>query len=325
VIFPTNLYLLSALGAGLTTLLTLPLWRAWCRRIGLMDDPGDRKIHQQPIPLAGGLAILTGILLPVLAALVAVKLGLLEHETTAKLGYGFGRRSGQLSAILGGAAGMTFLGWLDDRHELRPRLKFAGQLVIATLVAAAGVRITLFVPSPLFSYAITILWILAVTNALNFLDNMNGLCAGLGIIASLLVGLAAARHSQYLVAAISFLAGGATLGFLPWNFPRASAFLGDAGSHLIGYLLAVLSILPHFYSAKHPNEWAVLSPLLILAVPLTDLVWVVLLRWRSGKPFYIGDNNHVSHRLVGRGLSQTRTVLILWTIAALAGGVTLFL
>src|SRR6185503_2434671 len=121
-------------------------------------------------------------------------------------------------------------------------------------------------------------------------------------------GLNAALRGQYLVAAISFLAGGAVLGFLPYNFPRASAFLGDSGSHLLGYLLAVLAILPHFYSAQHPHRWAVLSPLLILAVPLGDLVWVVLLRWRSGKPFYLGDTNHLSHRLVRLGLTQVQAV-----------------
>ena len=97
---------------------------------------------------------------------------------------------------------------------------------------------------------------------------------------------------QYLVASIAFLAAGALLGFLPYNFPRATVVLGDAGSHLIGFLLAVLAILPHFHSPKNPNALAVLIPLLVLAVPLIDLFWVVLLRWRLGQPFYVGDNNH---------------------------------
>src|SRR6185503_7819101 len=132
-------------------------------------------------------------------------------------------------------------------------------------------------------------------------------------------GLNAALRGQYLVAAISFLAGGAVLGFLPYNFPRASAFLGDAGSHLLGFLIAVLAILPHYYSAKHPRVLAVFSPLLILAVPLGDLVWVVLLRWRKGQPFYIGDTNHLSHRLVRRGLSRTSAVLVIWALAAVLG------
>jgi len=130
----------------------------------------------------------------------------------------------------------------------------------------------------------------------------------------------AAAPGQYLVALIALLTFGALLGFLPYNFPRARAFLGDAGSHLVGYLLAVLAILPHFYTSRHPGpRWAVLIPLFVLAVPLLDLVWVVLLRWRLGKPFYQGDTNHLSHRLVRLGLSQTRAVLLIWLAAALCG------
>jgi UDP-GlcNAc:undecaprenyl-phosphate GlcNAc-1-phosphate transferase len=323
--FPSNLYVLSFLCAGLVTVLTLPLWRAWCRRTGLVDDPGHRKIHAEPIPLAGGLAILTGLLLPLLGAFAALKLDLPGGEAADKLAYGFERRFGQLAAIAGGAMGMALLGWLDDKHELRPSRKFAGQLLIAALVAAAGIRITLFVSSPVFSYAITILWILTVTNAFNFMDNMNGLCAGLAAIASLFIGLTAARHGHYLVAAMAFLALGASLGFLPFNFPRASAFLGDAGSHLLGFLVSVLAILPHYYSADHPHALAVLSPLLILAVPLADLVWVVLLRWRMRKPFYLGDTNHLSHQLVRLGLSQARAVLAIWALAAAVGGLVFLL
>jgi UDP-GlcNAc:undecaprenyl-phosphate GlcNAc-1-phosphate transferase len=323
--FPLNLYLLAVMGSGITTMLTLPLWRAWCLRSGLVDDPGHRKIHEQPTALAGGLAILTGLLVPVLGAFITVKSNLLGVDATDKLGYGLERRFGQLAAIAGGAMGMTLLGWLDDRHELRPATKFAGQLLIATLVAAAGIRITLFVPSPLFSYTVTILWILTVTNAFNFMDNMNGLCAGLAGIASLLIGLTAARHGQYLVAAIAFLVVGAAIGFLPFNYPRASTFLGDAGSHLVGFLMSVLAVLPHFYSDKHTHTLAVLSPLLILAVPLADLVWVVLLRWRMGKPFYIGDTNHLSHQLVRRGLSRTQAVAVLWGLAIAVGSLAFLL
>src|SRR5436189_4072500 len=132
---------------------------------------------------------------------------------------------------------MLLVGLLDDKHELRPAMKFTGQFLIALLVAASGVRITLFVPSAIFSYAVTVLWILTVINAFNFMDNMNGLCAGLGAIAALCFAALAAAAGQYLVALIALVVTGALLGFIPYNFPRADAFLGDAGSHLIGYLL----------------------------------------------------------------------------------------
>jgi len=323
--FPFNVYLLAFAGGFLASTLTLPAWRKWCLRTGLVDDPGHRKIHESPIPLAGGLAVMTGLLVPPAIAAVFLKLqiteprGLLDPNTVGLFGYGFTRRTIQLAAILLGALGMVGVGWLDDKHELRPAAKFGGQLLIATLVAAAGVRITLFVDNILFSYAITVLWILTVTNACNFMDNMNGLCAGLGLIGAWCFAWSAAVNGQYLVTSIALLTCGALLGFLPFNFPKAKAFLGDAGSHLVGYVLAVLAILPHFYSRGNSDTLAVLKPLLILAVILGDLVWVVFLRWRIGRPFYVGDNNHLSHRLVRRGLSRTQAVLVIWLIAAAAG------
>ncbi len=343
--FPFNIYLLAVLSAGATTLAALPVWRRWSVRTGLVDEPGQRKIHQRSIPLAGGLAVLTGLLLPTLLAVltlcwqsrngsgggvsfapaptthVTVRPALLDPYAAFLLKYGLGRRALELGAILLGALGIVTVGWLDDKYELRPQTKFAGQLLIAALVAAAGVRITLFVHNLIFSYGITLLWILTVINAFNFVDNMNGLCAGLGAIGAWNFAVLAAAQDQYLVALIAFLAFGALLGFLPYNFPKARAFLGDAGSHLVGYLLAVLAILPHFYTARQPRRWAVLLPLFVLAVPLLDLVWVVLLRWRLGRPFYQGDTNHLSHRLVRLGLTPTQAVLVIWLAAAIIGAV----
>jgi UDP-GlcNAc:undecaprenyl-phosphate GlcNAc-1-phosphate transferase len=127
------------------------------------------------------------------------------------------------------------------------------------------------------------------------------------------------------VAATAFLVAGALAGFLPFNYPKATAFLGDSGSHLVGYLLAVLAILPHFYTHKHPRPLAVLTPLLVLALPLGDLVWVVLLRWRRDAPFYVGDTNHLSHRLVRRGFSPAQAVGLIWLLAAAFGALALIL
>jgi UDP-GlcNAc:undecaprenyl-phosphate GlcNAc-1-phosphate transferase len=323
--FPENIYLLSFLGALLASAGSLPLWRAWCERTGHVDDPGHRKIHQAPVPLAGGLAVFTGLALVVLGGAAAVSLELLHPDAVDRLGYGLGKRAPQLLAIFTGAFAMVLLGWWDDRHELRPAAKFAGQLAVALLVAASGVRITLFVPSLLFSYAATVLWILAVTNALNVNDNMNGLCGGLGLIAAGWISWHAAVHGQYLVASLALPVAGALAGFLPYNFPRASVFLGDAGSQLVGYLLAVLAILPHFHSARQEetSRLAVLNPLLILAVPLLDLASVVWLRTRARKPFWLGDTNHFSHRLVRAGVSKPTAVLVLWLAAFAGGAVTL--
>lgn len=321
--FPLSAYIPALLCALVTTALSVPFWRAWCVRTGHVDDPGNRKIHSAPVPLAGGLAVFTGMAATVLAGVLAVRLGLFEHGASRLLDYGLGRRVVPLLAILGGALGMVLLGWLDDRHELKAGPKFAGQAVIALLVAAAGVRITLFVPSVVFSYTVTVLWLLTVTNAFNFMDNMNGLCAGTGAIAAGWFAVMAARHGQYLVALLALLVCGALVGYLPFNFPRATVFLGDAGSHLVGFLLGVLAILPHFYTAKNPARLAVLTPLLVLAVPLLDLAGVVVMRTAAGKPFWIGDTNHASHRLVRAGLTKVQAVLALWAAGVIFGALSL--
>lgn len=319
--FPFNIYVLALAGAFITAFLSLPLWARWCVRTGHVDDPGHRKIHDTPIPLAGGLAVFTGLAVPVIAGAIAIGLGFGGFALT----HGLGRRALELSAIVFGALGMTILGVLDDKHELRPAIKFSGQLFIAALVAAAGVRITLFVESPVFSFAVTVLWLLTLINALNFMDNMNGLCAGLGAIAGWCFAVISAAAGQYLVALLAFIVVGALLGYLPHNFPKARAFLGDAGSHLVGYLLAILAILPHFYTPGKPRPLAVLTPLLVLAVPLFDLASVVVIRTWNRKPFYLGDTNHLSHRLVRRGWSKTSAVLVIWLLTALCGALAIFL
>jgi UDP-GlcNAc:undecaprenyl-phosphate GlcNAc-1-phosphate transferase len=325
VTFPFNYFIAAFAGAFATALLALPLWRRWCLRTQLVDDPGHRKIHDKPIPLAGGFAVLTGILLPLVAGAVLLKLNIIKISATAAIVHGLDRRALELAVLALGAVAITLLGWLDDKHELKALPKFIGQILIAVAVAAACKRITLFVHSEVFSYAVTILWLLTVINAFNFMDNMNGLCTGLGALGAFFFALIAAAKGEYLVAITGFLMCGALVGFLPWNFPHARSFLGDAGSHLVGYLLAVMAILPHFYTKQEPHHWAVLAPLLVLAIPLLDLAQVSLFRTLNKKPFWIGDTNHLSHRLVRAGLSRTRAVLVLWLLAAVIGAAACWL
>lgn len=318
--FPFGIYGGGFAIAFLTTFACLPFLRRWSHKTGFVDDPGHRKIHHEPVSLAGGIAVFFGFALPLALGSIAFGLGMTLGAGPGgeAVAHGVARRDLQLAGIILGAFGMVGLGWLDDRFELSPRWKFAGQLAIALMVALSGVRITLFVPSQWFSFAITVLWIVTVTNAFNFTDNMNGLCSGLGLMAGWACAWSAAIHGQYLVATLGFVVCGALLGFLPHNFPKASVFLGDSGSHLVGFLMSVLAILPSFYSKDRGNVWAVLAPLVILAVPLADLASVVWIRTRAGLPFYVGDNNHFSHRLVRAGLSKPRAVLVLWGFAALA-------
>ena len=317
--FPFNFFIAAFAGAFATSLLALPLWRKWCLGTNLVDDPGHRKIHNSPVPLAGGFAVLTGILLPLAAGAVLLELGLVKISSAGLIVHGLDRRALELAVLALGAIAITILGWLDDKHELRAFPKFIGQLLVAVAVAAASKRITLFVHSEVFSYAVTILWVLTVINAFNFMDNMNGLCAGLGAIGAFLFAMIAATNGEYLVAITGFLMCGALAGFLPWNFPNARAFLGDAGSHLVGYLLAVMAILPHFYTKQNPRPLAVLAPLFVLAIPLLDLAQVSVFRTLKKKPFWLGDTNHLSHRLVRAGLSRTHAVLLLWLVAAIIG------
>ena len=301
---------------------SLPLWRLWSLRIGLLDAPGPRKIHTYPVPLAGGLAVVTGLTIPIVIGSAWVWLGPLPESFAHILAPGLAKRGWQLATILGGAIAMLALGLIDDKRDLSPKWKFLGQVLIALAVAASGIRVTIFVENTVFSYAITVLWILTITNAINFQDNMNGLCAGLGLISGWFFALHAGLEGQYLVASLAFLFIGTLAGFLPFNFPNSRVFLGDGGSHVVGFLLALLAILPDFHSITSPNKWLVVSPLLVLAVPLIDLVSVILIRLRMSQPIWIGDTNHFSHRLVRAGFDNSRAVLVLLLSAAVTGAVT---
>ena len=217
---------------------------------------------------------------------------------------GVRKRGGQLLIIAAGAAGMLILGLLDDFRVLRPAWKLAVQALICGAVAAFGPRITLFVPLPWFNWLITFLWMLTVVNAVNIFDNMDGMAGGCGVAASFLFFLVAGLQEQYFVALLSALTGGVALGFLIFNWPPAKIFMGDSGSHFLGYMLAVLGVLTTYYSPMAAGTpAALLIPLLILALPLFDLVAVIYLRLRQGVPIYQGDNQHISHRLQMAGLS----------------------
>jgi UDP-GlcNAc:undecaprenyl-phosphate/decaprenyl-phosphate GlcNAc-1-phosphate transferase len=317
--FPEGIYGLSWLGALVAAWVATRFWLAWCLRHDWMDRPGPRKIHHQPVALAGGLAIGTALITVFAGAWFIVLSKLLPGEAILNLDYGFRERGLQMVGLLGGMLIMLGIGLWDDKHLPKPGPKFMAQSLAALLVAACGIRVTLFIENPFFSYFITWFWILLVVNACNFVDNMNGLCAGLGAISALFFGIHSAMHTHYLVASLAFAVSGALIGFLPFNYPKAKSFLGDSGSHLTGFLMAVLSILPHFYHEHQPNPLAVISPLPILGIFLVDFIWVVSYRFKIGQLIYQGDNNHLSHKLVQKGISQSCTVAILWLLQILLG------
>ncbi len=261
--------------------------------------------------------IATGVVTPLLIVILLINFSLLGDSITATITYGLKHRALQLTALVCGAVGMLLLGAIDDRKPLGAGVKFSVQSLIAVLVTSTGTRITLFIDIPVIGHLLTVLWILTLVNAFNFTDNMNGLCAGLAIVSALAFGLHAALPQHFLVASLCFLAAGSLSGFLPFNFPKGQTFLGDSGSYLTGYLIAVLAVLPHFYHQPGQHRLAVLAPLLVTGVVLLDLGWIVLHRWRRGKPLHVGDTSHLSHQLVRRGLGESQAVAWLWLLHVL--------
>ena len=304
-----------------------PVFRRVSFQRGIVDQPDRaRKIHTEPMPLLGGMAVFLAfagsVVFNYLVVLwLAEKIdlpGLRMPDLHAHIAGAFSVGP-KLAVLLLGGAGMVALGLRDDRQDLDARWKFLWQLLIASAVAAAGIRVSVFIPNHAVGFALTVLWILTITNAMNFLDNMDGLCAGVGLVCALLFGFIAGLQHQYFVCVLALSFAGALLGFLPYNFKPATIFLGDSGSHFVGYMLAVLPVMTTFYRQGTPTHLPVLIPLLVLAVPLFDLVMVVAIRLGLHTAIYQGDVNHISHRLVRLGLPQSWAVILIYLITLTLG------
>jgi UDP-GlcNAc:undecaprenyl-phosphate GlcNAc-1-phosphate transferase len=321
-----------SLAVSLALSLTATAWvRSWALRRGFVDTPEGHKTHTRPVALGGGIAIFWSVVLPIVVGLVAAWVFHIRGTSTPVVGLaerfvGAGRFAPLLGgliaktptalAIVGGAFILHILGLMDDRRPLGPGLKLAVQVLAAALVAAFGLRIAEFL-GPGLSVVVTILWLVVVTNALNFLDNMDGLAAGVTIIACGVLAAAGTANGQIFVPVLCALVLGAVAGFLPYNFPPASVFMGDAGSLPIGYLLAVLAVLTTYYDpALHLQPFGFFLPLVVLAVPLYDVTTVVWHRLRAGAPLFVGDRRHFSHRLTARGLSPRAAVLTIYLATA---------
>jgi UDP-GlcNAc:undecaprenyl-phosphate GlcNAc-1-phosphate transferase len=294
-------------------LLFTPLCCKWSVKWGLLDDPGQRKIHNKPIPLLGGLAVFMAFVLTVLAGflvlwLLGPKWGLGSYTEGAF------KVASRLFVILFGGMLMVALGMRDDREDLHAWVKLAGQIFVGLFIALSGLRIHLFLHNVLLSYVITVAWVVVVTNAMNFFDNMDGLCGGVGLICAAFFGLIAAINGQFFVCVLSMAFCGGLLGFLPYNFSPARIFLGDAGSHFVGYMLSVLTILATFYASNRHTALALIIPLIVLSVPLFDMLAVSVIRMKNGQPVYRGDVNHISHRLVRAGLPKPVAVWVIYLV-----------
>ena len=307
--------------AGLCSLV-----RTYAPRWGFVDRPGGHKGHKAPTALGGGVAIwLTTVIilgLGLLTVLAAGRIGLPE-PFERYLG-GIVYRSGELMWILALATVIMAMGLFDDIYNLNWKVRLLTQLVCATLVALSGIRVTLFGPftHPLLGGTVTVLWIVGLTNAFNMLDNMDGLSASVGLIAAALFCGAQLAVGSLFAPAVLLVLVGALAGFLVHNHAPARLFMGDSGSNFLGFLLGALTVVGTFTRDVRGGAYSpygVLAPLLVMAVPLYDMMSVILIRLRDGRSPFVGDRRHFSHRLVARGLTASQAVLTI-DLVTLAGG-----
>lgn len=315
---------LLAFGQTLLAGLVLVPWaKRQGRALGLMDRPTvARKIHREPTPLTGGLAIFPafwGVLwLNVLvAAFVVPRLGFLP-EAVRVLAGNVTMRLDMLLAIFAGSALIFLLGLLDDRHDLRPLLRLGIQVAATVPLVATGIVVQA-VEVPWLAAGLTVFWLVLLTNSLNFLDNMNGLTSGVSIIVCIVMATIALLFREWYMLLIFMMLAGAVAAFWLHNFPKASIFLGDSGSTHLGFLLGALSILTTYYEEGDPSRLPVLIPLLVLGVPLFDTLSVLWIRFRERKPLMVGDTNHLSHRLVALGMNRTEAVLFIYLATLVVG------
>lgn len=330
---------------GVSFLLSAPLCALLIRlggRLGQVDDPEveTHKSHVGLVPNLGGIAIFLAIALPILVVLVGVRYlsvpaapgpVLLSTAPVVPHLRGLVSRTPAALALLAVLAVVHVMGLVDDRRKLAAGLKLAVELLAGIVLAGwFDVRVLHFLDrlgpgGTLASVLLSALWIAGMTNAMNMLDNMDGLAAGVGLIIAALYLAATLVGGQWFVAGTCALLCGALFGFLPFNYPRARLFMGDGGSLLLGMLLAVISIRTTYYASEAgasgpAGAWySLFTPLVVMAVPLYDLVSVSLIRLRAGRSPLQGDQCHFSHRLVRLGLSRRAAVGLIWLATGATG------
>lgn len=277
------------------------------RLVGAVSEPKGRNIHARPMPLLGGLAILAGFLIPVIYYLPV-------FDTPAK-------------GLVVGAIVICLVGALDDVFDLNPALKLLGQIGAAIIPVATGLTID-HVTLPLLGvgdlgpaqYPITVIWFVALTNMINFIDGMDGLAAGISGISLTTFAILAASLDRAVPAVIAASMAGAAIGFLAHNFHPARIFMGDAGSLLLGFVIAGVAVSGVM---KTTAAVAIGLPMLVVAIPILDTSFVVLKRLKHGLPIYSADRSHFHHRFFTIGFGQRRTVLVMYAWCLLMGAVAI--
>ena len=311
---------------ALSTVLTA-IVRKLVARTGFVAQPAADRYHQNIIPLGGGIAIFTTLVVVILAAIIIVKFlvvpghfGWLAERANINPN-DFLARIDELLVILLCLVILFILGLWDDKRHLGPFFKLGVQFVVAFIAAAfAEIRVELFIESRIIASVLSAFWIVLIINAFNFLDNMDGASAGIAVITSSVLFTAAAFGGQILVGGLALVFIGALLGFLVFNFPPAKIFMGDTGSLVVGFFVALLSLRTTYYHEAQSGQWyPVFMPLVAMAVPLYDFISVTVLRISQAKSPFVGDTQHFSHRLKRHGLTDTQTVLTLY-LATLCTG-----
>ncbi len=298
-----TIYMLVFAGALVLTIGVTPVARWLAPRVGVMDKPEARKVHHRPIPRMGGVAIYL--------AVIVVALALGERYNFAQFG-----------SILVGATGVSFMGLIDDRWGLRPLVKVLGQILAALLLYASGIYVGTF-HHPVLNLVTTVLWVGYITNAVNLLDNMDGLAGGITAIAASYFALMCFFSGQYLVGALSIAVLGACLGFLFYNLNPASIFMGDSGALFLGFILAAIGIKLRFPDNVTFVTWMV--PVLVMGLPIFDTTLVIISRLRRRlNPATTPGRDHISHRLVAAGMTQREAVLTLYVVSFILGLLAIF-
>lgn len=284
-----------ALSIGIT-----PLVRAFAHRKAIIDNPGGHKGHVNPTPYLGGVAML-------IAFAAAVAFGATISESASP--------RGELYLVLCIAAALALIGLLDDLKDLGPLVRLLCEVGAAGVLWSNDVRVEAF-PHQWMNLAATIVWVVGIVNALNLLDNMDGLSSGVTVIGAGWFATIAAANGQYLVAVLAAAVVGCAAGFLWHNFHPATIYMGDAGALFLGFMLAYLGLKLRFGG---PESTTALVPIIVLAVPIFDTALVTISRVRHGRSPFLGGRDHVSHRLVQLGL-PVRVAVILIYLAAIALG-----
>lgn len=296
-------------------------------RFGFVAHPVVDRYHEKTVPLGGGIAVFSTIAIFIISSVLLVKFliagGELPFidESVVIHAPGFLSKIPQLLIVLF-CAGLLFVtGLIDDVKNLGAFLKLAVQFAAALTAAfLADIRVEFFIESRIITSLVSAFWIVLIINAFNFLDNMDGLSAGIAVIASAYLFVTAASGGQVFVSAMALLLIGSLAGFGVFNFPPAKVFMGDAGSFVVGFFVAVLTLRTTYYHQAQSGRWyVVFVPLVVMAVPLYDFISVTFLRICQGKSPFAGDTQHFSHRLKRHGLGDTQVVLTLY-LATLCTG-----